>query len=361
MGFVADHAESPRFRVEHDGSVVRVRGRLRTRDAAALLEELREAKRLDLAHVDEIEGGAAALIAEQRLTIEGAQERVAAVLDLYRAKGEEPRPTRRRPEGMLAQVGRVTLEVASELRGIVRFVGEMALAAAHVARRPRVGHWREVAPLVERAGADAIPIVVLINFLLGFVMAYQSARELRMFGANIYAADLVGISVTRELAPLMTAIIVCGRTGAAYAAEIGSMRVDDEIDALRTLGLRPVEWLVVPRIAALVLVVPILTLIADVAGVLGGLLVSITSLDLTAQGYLAETQTAVVTWDVESGVIKSFAFAIAVGLIACQQGFSASGGAEGVGKRTTSTVVASLFALVLLDSLLTVLFRLFGK
>ncbi|HEY8073903.1 MAG TPA: ABC transporter permease [Labilithrix sp.] len=342
-----------------------MRGRLRTRDAAALLDALREAKRLDLGGVDEIEGGAAALLAdfgaEKRLAIEGAKERVAALLDLYGAKGEHAPHPRRRPEGLLAQVGRVTLEVGGELRGIICFVGEMALAAVHVARRPRVGHWRDVPPLVEKAGADAIPIVLLINFLLGFVMAYQSARELRMFGANIYAADLVGISVTRELAPLMTAIIVCGRTGAAYAAEIGSMRVDDEIDALRTLGLRPIEWLVVPRIAALVIVVPILTLAADVAGVLGGLVVSMTSLDITAQGYLVETQSAVVTWDVESGAIKSVAFAIAIGLIACQQGFSATGGAEGVGKRTTSTVVASLFALVLLDALFTVLFRLFGK
>src|SRR6185436_510016 len=127
--------------------------------------------------------------------------------------------------------------------------------------------------LVEKAGADAVPIVLLINFLVGFVMAFQSARQLKMFGANIYVADLVGISVTRELAPLMTAIIVCGRSGAAFTAEIGTMKVSEEVDALRTLGLRPFDWLVVPRVLALLIVVPALTVVADIIGVLGGVVV----------------------------------------------------------------------------------------
>jgi phospholipid/cholesterol/gamma-HCH transport system permease protein len=180
-----------------------------------------------------------------------------------------------------------------------------------------------------------------------------------MFGANIYVADLVGLSITRELAPLMTAIIVAGRSGAAFAAEIGAMKVGEELDALRTIGLRPFAWLVVPRTIALLVVVPILVLLADLVGVLGGLFVGVTSLDLTAQGYLVQTKKAVELWDVEHGLIKSIAFALAIALISCQQGFSASGGAEGVGRRTTSTVVTCLFALVLLDALFTVVFRMF--
>jgi phospholipid/cholesterol/gamma-HCH transport system permease protein len=235
----------------------------------------------------------------------------------------------------------------------------MVVSAVGLVKNPRSGHLREVPPLVERTGADAIPIVVLINFLVGFVMAYQSAKQLKMFGANIYVADLVGLSVTRELAPLMTAIIIAGRSGAAFAAEIGSMKVSEELDALRTIGLRPFAWLVIPRTIALLVVTPFLTLIGDLVGVLGGLVVGITSLDLTAQGYLVETKKAVELWDVQHGVIKSFAFALAISLIACQQGFSASGGAEGVGRRTTSTVVTCLFALVLLDALFTIVFRMF--
>jgi phospholipid/cholesterol/gamma-HCH transport system permease protein len=190
-------------------------------------------------------------------------------------------------------------------------------------------------------------------------MAFQSAKQLKMFGANIFVADLVGISLTRELAPLMTAIIVCGRSGAAFAAELGSMKVNEEVDALRTLGLTPFGWLAVPRVVALVLVVPLLTLLADFIGIIGGLVVGVTDLDLSALGYLFETQRAVHGWDIGTGLIKSVVFALAIGIISCQQGLAASGGAEGVGKRTTSTVVTSLFALVMIDAVFTMLFRLF--
>jgi phospholipid/cholesterol/gamma-HCH transport system permease protein len=242
---------------------------------------------------------------------------------------------------------------------VLGFFGEMVVSAVGLLRHPRSGHLKEVPSLVERTGADAIPIVVLINFGVGFVMAFQAAKQLKMFGANIYVADLVGLSITRELAPLMTAIIVAGRSGAAFAAEIGTMKVGEEIDALRTIGLRPFAWLVVPRTIALLIVMPFLVLIADLVGVLGGLFVGVTSLDLSVQGYVNETKKAVELWDVEHGLVKSVAFALAIALVACQQGFSASGGAEGVGRRTTSTVVTCLFALVTLDALFTIVFRSF--
>jgi phospholipid/cholesterol/gamma-HCH transport system permease protein len=155
----------------------------------------------------------------------------------------------------------------------------------------------------------------------------------------------------------MTAIIVCGRSGAAFAAELGSMKVNQELDALRTLGLLPFGWLVLPRVIALVLVVPLLTILADFVGVAGGLVVATTNLELSTRGYLIETLKTVHGWDVVTGLMKSVVFALAIALIACQQGFSASGGAEGVGKRTTSTVVTSLFAIVVVDALFTMLFR----
>jgi phospholipid/cholesterol/gamma-HCH transport system permease protein len=183
--------------------------------------------------------------------------------------------------------------------------------------------------------------------------------QLKQFGANVFVADLVGLSVTRELGPLMTAIIVCGRSGAAFAAEIGTMKVSEEIDALRTMGFGPVRYLVLPRALALMLVLPVLTLLADLVGIVGGLVVGIVSLDLTVAGYVSETLKAVSLWDVFSGVLKSFVFALAISLISCQQGFATTGGAEGVGRRTTSSVVSILFSLILIDSVFTVFFYFF--
>lgn len=344
-------------------------------DAAAIWRDIRKQTAsesgtlvFDLSDVHATDGGVMALLVELRAELAargvsaefaGANERVETIVNMYSGHEGVVKRTRRKPEGTIAQIGRATLEAKQEAKDILDFLGSMVLAAVTLARHPRAGNWKELAPLCEKTGANAVPIVLLINFLVGFVMAFQSARQLKMFGANIYVADLVGISLTRELAPLMTAIIVCGRSGAAFAAEIGSMKVNEEIDALRTLGLTPFGWLVVPRVVALVLVVPLLTIIADFVGITGGMLVGIIDLDLTARGYFVETMTAVHAWDVTSGLLKSLVFAIAIALIACQQGFAASGGAEGVGKRTTSTVVTSLFAVVILDALFTVVFRAF--
>lgn len=351
------------YSLANDGGRVRLEGALRKEDAPDIWRDLRsvegEARELDLSGVTEMPGNVAALISATRLEIVGVPEQLAPVVDLYRANDKEPRK-KRKPESMIAQVGRVTLDYVHEAKQVLSFFGEMVLAGAALIRRPRSAHWKEVPPLIEKTGADALPIVALINFLVGFVMAYQAAQQLKMFGANIYVADLVGLSVTRELAPLMTAIIVCGRSGAAFTAEIGTMKVGEEIDALRTFGLRPFAWIVVPRVLALIVVVPVLTLLADLIGILGGLFVAIMSLDLTVAGYMIETKKAVFSWDVHTGIIKSFAFAIAIALIACQQGFATAGGAEGVGQRTTSTVVKCLFVLVLLDATFTMIFRAFG-
>ncbi|GAC1577916.1 MAG: hypothetical protein NVS3B20_09210 [Polyangiales bacterium] len=234
------------------------------------------------------------------------------------------------------------------------------LAAVGLLREPKTGNWKHVFPTMERAGADAVPIVVLINFLVGFVMGFQGATQLKQFGANLYVADLVGLSVTRELGPLMTAIILCGRSGASFAAELGSMSVSEEIDALRTMGFGPIRYLVLPRTLALMLVLPLLTLLGDLVGMFGGLIVGVTSLGLTVGGYLSETQKAVTMWDVFSGLVKSVVFALAISLISCQQGMATTGGAEGVGRRTTASVVSILFALIVIDAGFTVFFHAFN-
>lgn len=363
-----------RWSLRRDGDALRLHGELTVDDAAGIWRELRaavdaEEKRaltIDLSKVTVIDGAVMALVVELRadlaarkvpVEIVGANERIESLANLYGGHDGPTKRKKRRPASALAQVGKATLEVGAELKAVLGFFGSLVIAGLKLVRHPRRGHWKEVPVLVEKAGAEAVFIVVLINFLVGFVMAYQSAKQLKMFGANIYVADLVGISLTRELGPLMTAIIVCGRSGAGFTAEIGSMKVSEEIDALRTIGLVPFGWLVVPRVIALVLVVPILTLLGDIVGIAGGALVGITSLDLTLTGYFSETRKAVTMWDVETGLIKSVVFGLTIALIACQKGFATSGGAEGVGRRTTSTVVTSLFALVIIDAIFTVVFR----
>lgn len=363
------------FRVERERGEIRLSGDLRLEQAAALWHELVAATRdmsgritFDLSGADALDGATMALLVDLRkelashgvrAELTGMADRFAPLVELYGASGAPERVVHRRSEVALEHLGRTMARARDEGARVLDFMGNAAVAVAAIVRHPRLGYWGNVPDIAQRAGADALPIVLLINALVGFAMAFQSAKQLEVYGANIYVADLVGISMTRELAPLMTAIIISGRSGAGYAAEIGSMTINEEIDALLTLGVRPFNWIVIPRAIAMLIVLPVLTVLADFAGVLGGLIVAVTVLDVTAYGYLLETKHAVMQWDVVTGLIKSFAFSIAIVAISCQQGFSASGGAEGVGRRTTATVVTSLFVLVLIDALLTVIFRVF--
>ena len=357
---------------------LRIEGRLLFGDAAQLWAELGafehaaaagQTLNLDLSRVERLDGGVMALLARLRSRLQQrgvrsefvrAPAHVQAIVHLYGGDVTLARLRRRQPQGTLDQLGHATVSILKELQLVAAFFGQMVISGLGAIRAPRTLNWGEVAPAMERNGADAVPIVVLINFLVGLGMAYQASRQLELFGANLLVADLIGITVTRELGPLMTAIVLCGRSGAAFAAEIGSMRVNEEVDALRTMGLGVMRFLVLPRTLALVLVLPLLTLLADAAGVLGGLVVGTVNLKLTMTGYVNETIKAVALLDVGTGLVKSMAFALAIALIACQQGLATTGGAEGVGRRTTSSVVITLFALIVIDAGLTVLFRAVG-
>jgi phospholipid/cholesterol/gamma-HCH transport system permease protein len=352
-----------------------IAGRLSLREAPELWARLRKLRRvragqtlnLDVSHAQRIDGGAMALLVHfrgellrrgARCEFIGASPQIEEMVSLY--SGDVPNPPRRprrRPRSALDQIGGSALEIVAEVELGLAFLGEIALASVRAIRRPRTVNWKEVPALAERMGADAVPIVVLINFLLGLVIGLQSEVQLRRFGADIYMADLVGLSVVREIGPLMTAIIVCGRSGAAIAAELGSMAINEEIDALRTMGFDPIRFLVLPRMIALILMAPALTLLADLCGGMGGLLVGTWRLDLAPAVYLHETQRAVKLMDMLSGLIKSGAFGMTIALIACQQGLATRGGAEGLGRRTTSAVVTILFSLILADALFTLLFE----
>jgi phospholipid/cholesterol/gamma-HCH transport system permease protein len=326
-------------------------GRLTLADASALWKQLQGhvaeipsggSLNFDMSRVETIDGGALALLVHARSDMRlrsvecefvNASPRIQDLVHLYRGD-VDPKPRRkRRPDSALAQIGHATVAFGVEVKAVFGFLGSVVLAALGLLREPRTANWKAVMPIMERTGTDAVPIVVLINFLVGFVMAFQGAIQLKQFGANIFVADLVDLSVVRELGPLMTAIIVCGRSGAAFAA-----------------------YLVLPRAFALMLVMPILTLFADLIGMLGGLTVGLLSLDLTISGYLIESRKALTFWDIGSGLLKSVVFAMAIAVISCQQGFATTGGAEGVGRRTTSSVVSILFSLILIDAAFTVFF-----
>ncbi len=354
-------------------------GDLRMQDAAALWRALEDAASaatagqrldLDIAEVGAVDGTTVALLAALRTSlagrgiaceIVGARPRAAQLVHLFRGDREVRPVLRVAPPRPIARLGAATERGLRSLRVQIELIGDVAVSSARIARRPTIANWPAVPALLSRAGADGIPIVVVLNFLVGLVMAYQSSYQLRLYGANIYVADIVGISVTRELGPLMTAIIMAGRSGAAFAAELGTMRVSEEIDAMRTLGIAPVPYLVIPRILALAIAAPMLTMLGDVIGVLGGVVVGAASLGITPPGFLVELQAILVPSDVWTGLVKSIAFGAAIGFIGCQQGLATRGAASGVGRGTTRTVVACLFMIVIIDTLATVLFRAVGR
>jgi phospholipid/cholesterol/gamma-HCH transport system permease protein len=363
--------EGERAELRFFGALVLPNADVLWRELERLGRELRAPAHLDfaLAQADRVDGVGMAFLVHARSELHrrgissefvGATPQVEELIRLYR--GDEPLEPPKSPaaKSAFAQIGDATLTVLREAQFALGFFGQLLVELRAALRSPRTANVRDIPPIMERVGADALPIVLLVNFLVGLVMAFQASVQLKRFGANMLVADLIGISMTRELGPLMTAIVVCGRSGAAFAAELGTMAVNDEIDALRVMQVSPMRYLVLPRVVGMFLVLPILAFFADLMGVLGGLLVGMTRLDLTFVGYVNQTFRAVRLWDVYSGAIKAGVFAFAIGLVACEQGLAAVGGAEAVGKRTTTAVVAGLFTLILIDAVFTVAFRLTG-
>jgi phospholipid/cholesterol/gamma-HCH transport system permease protein len=262
--------------------------------------------------------------------------------------------------GKLERLGRGVVArssaAGSELLALLSFVGECALALGRCFVQPARFRWRAMLFNLRSAGVDALAIVGLMSFLLGVVVAYQGASQLRQYGANIFVADLVGLAMLREFAPLITAIIIAGRSGSAYAAQIGSMVVSEEVDAMRTLGLLPLELLVLPKLIALLVAMPLLTLFADALGVLGGMLMASAKLDVTPTEFIQRFSKAVSVTSYLIGIGKAPVFAAIIVLVGCFQGFRAKGGADSVGRQTTRSVVQSIFLVISADALFSVAF-----
>lgn len=260
------------------------------------------------------------------------------------------------PPSMLEDLGRSVESARAQSVALLGFVGEVALAFVGCVAQPLRFRWRPVLYNIRSAGFDALPIVGLLSFLLGIVVAYQGADQLRQYGANIFVADLVGLSMLREFAPLITAIIIAGRSGSAYAAQIGTMAVTEEIDAMRTIGIAPLELLVLPKIIALLIALPLLTIFADVLGVLGGMIMANALLGVGFIEFLDRFVKAVSVTAYLIGICKTPVFAVIIAVVGCFQGFRTKGGADSVGRQTTSSVVQSTFLVIVADALFSVVF-----
>jgi phospholipid/cholesterol/gamma-HCH transport system permease protein len=284
---------------------------------------------------------------------------LAAVTQQVTAQADQPdQPTTAPPasHNALERIGRSTAAAISQTAALLSFVGESALALAGSIAHPSRLRWRPILFNIRSAGFDALPIVGLLSFLLGVVVAYQGADQLRQYGANIFVADVVGLSMLREFAPLMTAIIIAGRSGSAYAAQIGTMAVTEEIDAMRTLGIAPLDVLVLPKIFAMLIALPLLTLFADVFGVFGGMIMARSQLDVSFNEFLDRFVKAVSVTAFLIGIGKAPIFAAIITLVGCFQGFRTKGGADSVGRQTTRSVVQSIFLVIVADALLSVVF-----
>lgn len=279
------------------------------------------------------------------------------LLDLVRQRALALPPAARRLS-LLGDIGRATLMALDELRALLAFVGELVWRGAPLLLQPWRVRWREVIHEIDAAGLRAIGIIGLLSFLIGMVMAYQAGATLATYGANILIVNLVSIITLRELGPLLTAILVAGRTGSSYTAQIGTMRITEEVDALRALGLSPFEMLVLPKVIALVITLPLLALFADVMGLAGGGVVAAFGYGVPFSEYTARIPQVVGLQTLVLGLVKAPVFAVVIALVGCMQGLRVSGSAAAVGRATTVSVVQAIFLVIVIDASFSVLYNL---
>ncbi len=370
----ADRPKHPVLRTEQsDGKVVLgFAGRLDDAGVAACWDEALQAARggreiaVDCVGVDYCGGAGLALLValeeeaaknKSPFRIEHLAPRFRELYDAVdRRKLESPPSAPARVHGgWVGDVGFVAAERAGDWRAEAEFVGEVTAGLGALAREPRRLREREWWKIVEKAGSDALPIVSLISFLTGVIIAFQAAMPMRQFGVDIFVVNLVALSITRELGPLMTAIVLAGRTGSAFAAEIGTMKVNEEVAALTTMGLDPVRFLGVPRVLAGIVVTPLLTIYAMAVGIAGGLTV-LMLLDFPLSTLMNQLSGALKLRDITAGLIKSFFFGAVVAGVGCLRGLRTGAGPAAVGDSTTRSVVTSIFLIVVLDAIFAVVY-----
>ncbi len=297
----------------------------------------------------------------KKVALRGLRSEFAGLLELVSKSVEAvgvPAASAQAP--WLAKIGFFAWNRLLQAFTALTFLGESTAAGFGLLFSPRSARWRALFASLETDGFNALPITGLLTFLMGVVIAYQGAEQLRAFGANIFVVDLVGISLLREIAPLVTAILVAGRSGSAYAAQIGTMKVTEELDAIRTLGITPMQLLVLPKVWALVVALPLLTVYADVVGVFGGMLIAWNQLGVNFTEFLSRFEKAIALRHFVIGVGKAPVFAVIIALVGCYQGFQIRGGVDDVGRHTTISVVQAIFLVIVFDAFFSVLLSWWG-
>jgi len=355
-----------------DGAELRLAGEWTLANFSRLTEEVAQFKRcgrafvrIDAASLSALDTAGAALILEllgaERLTRviaekDGLKPPQRALLQtVVDAAGQsEPPPVRPRYNAagdILERIGAATVQIWRHATGLLGFIGIVLSGYVRLGLQPRRWRMTSLAANLEQVGLDAVPIVALLTFLVGAVIAFLGATLLSNFGATVFTVSLVGFSFLREFGVLLAAILVAGRTASAFAAQIGSMRANEEIDAIRVQGLDPVEMLVLPRVSALLLALPMLTFIAMICGIAGGMAVCAISLDIPPAMFLDLLRDGVSVRHFFVGIVKAPFFALLIAVIGCMEGFKVSGSAQSVGEHTTSAVVQSIFVVILLDAI----------
>jgi phospholipid/cholesterol/gamma-HCH transport system permease protein len=291
---------------------------------------------------------------------EGLPPGAVRLLRLAEAVPEQEAEAQRQYAPVIAALGQRAVAVGQAAMDMVRFVGEVALSLGRLFTGHAQMRWRDVGAVIVASGPDALPIVTLISFLVGLILAFVGAIQLRMFGAEIFVADLVGIGVIRNMGAIMVGVVMAGRTGAAFAAQLGTMQVNEEIDAFHTMSVSPVDFLVVPRMLGLTLMMPFLCIYADLMGTLGGLFVGVTMLDLGAAQYYIETKSAVGVNDLIIGVTTCTVYGVLISFSGCYRGMRCGRSSADVGEATTASVVTSVVMMVVATAIITVICDILG-
>jgi phospholipid/cholesterol/gamma-HCH transport system permease protein len=299
----------------------------------------------------------------QETQIVGLSEHYKGLLDeVQNSNRNLPKSFKPQPpiQNFFERVGRTMVDVWRDLVGFVQMFGAIAVAFLRVARKPSSFRLTSTVHHLDRVGWQAVPIIMLITFLIGAILAQQGIFHFRKFGADVYVVDMVGILVLREVGVLIVAIMVAGRSGSAYTAELGSMKMREEVDALRTMGFDPVEVLILPRVIALLIALPILTFLGSMSALYGGGLVAFLYGGISPDIFLSRLKEAISLTHFEVGLIKAPAMAIVIGLVACAEGLQVKGSAESLGTQTTSSVVKSIFLVIVLDGVFAMFFAAIG-
>ena len=325
---------------------------------------------VDLVQVEQIDGTGAVLLARlldrfaacgcRATVVEGHNPEAARLIALYRGRREDRDATEPRMMGALARIGEIAAQLPGKANEALAFTGRSAVALPQTIARPNSVDWRSLPRLIQEIGADALGVTSAANLLVGVIVGFLGVSQLGRFGAVAYVPELVVVAHLRELGPLVTAIIVAGRSGAGLASEIATMKVSEEIDALRSMGFDPMRWLVVPRCLALVVTLPLLTWVGDVLALVGGFGATMLLTHMTPRAHILGTMNAITGSHLLTGLVKSPFLGLAIGLIACGQGLLTRGGAAAVGARTTIAVVQAIVCVIVISAVFTFFYALLG-